>query len=715
MTQMKELFGFNPRELLSWKSLVILLNKPRDASILAYARIAYGILMMIDIPQERGMVHVDARYGEGTEDLCRFPYIHSLKPLSYDYMAALYAVLFLCACGIALGFMYRISCFCFALVYWYFFMLDKSVWNNHSYLYGLLSILFLLTDGHRYMSVDGYFRKSIQNTHVPLWNYTLLRFQIFLVYFYAGLKKTESDWLLGYSMQRLSAHWVFDPIRLVLSDSTMDYVIVHLGGFILDFSVGFILFFDKTRWLGFLMCGSFHCMNSQLFRIGMFPYAMLATMFVFCHCDTFKQFLNSFNICGNIFDTASAKQNPSCIYEPKKGEQIKTRWKHVLVTFLTLSYISEQLFLPYSHFITKGYNGWTQGPYGYSWDMMVHSFANQHIKVMYKDSSGKEGFLKPGVFVLSAKKSRWSVHPDMAIQYARCVRERLIDLGIDKPEIYFDVWKSMNGRFQQRVFDPSVELAGYDWSPFKKPKFVLPVLSELSDWRTKLRSLKQEYRNQTIDVVFVADFPGMSLNNFVQEDFGNASLEVLQGEVSVKFDAQAGDEVTLKAGEKIRVPAGEFHTVLTTSKTPSCYFYTYENTTAAALNEKVKDLRKKVNSAESPAIPWISPQGNDDDAADEMVVDEFQRQEMERTKRKEETQRSFGEKAALFALKKIGVFRRSYLLAVYSIRNIVFGRPDIRQLANEMEYIDSWNANIRKSWGRGKEDSVEASNQKTEL
>jgi len=45
----------------------------------------------------------------------------------------------------------------------------------------------------------------------------------------------------------------------------------------------------------------------------------------------------------------------------------------------------------------KGYNGWTEGPYGYSWDMMVHNFNNQHIKIMYKDKHGKEGFLKPHV------------------------------------------------------------------------------------------------------------------------------------------------------------------------------------------------------------------------------------------------------------------------------------------------------------------------------
>ena len=63
-------------------------------------------------------------------------------------------------------------------------------------------------------SIDALSDKSIQNAHVPLWNYGLLRFQIFLVYFIAGLKKTELDWVMGYSMTNLAHHWVFKPFKL---------------------------------------------------------------------------------------------------------------------------------------------------------------------------------------------------------------------------------------------------------------------------------------------------------------------------------------------------------------------------------------------------------------------------------------------------------------------------------------------------------------------
>jgi len=50
----------------------------------------------------------------------------------------------------------------------------------------------------------------------------------------------------------------------------IDFVVVHLGGFTYDISVGFLLFFDQTRIIGFVLCLSFHLMNSQLFSIGLY-------------------------------------------------------------------------------------------------------------------------------------------------------------------------------------------------------------------------------------------------------------------------------------------------------------------------------------------------------------------------------------------------------------------------------------------------------------
>lgn len=211
MSRFFQLFGFKIDDVKTWSRSIQLLNRPEDPSSLAIFRILFGILMMIDIPNERGMSAADYEYG--SNEFCNFPLFDFLKPMSAQWMVVIYAIMFLGAFGITIGLFYRLSCLLFVIPYWYLFFLDKTTWNNHSYLYGLLGLQLLFYDANRFLSVDALLRPNINNTHIPLWNYFIIRTQFFLVYFLAGLKKLDYDWVNGYSMGNLSSHWVFDPFK----------------------------------------------------------------------------------------------------------------------------------------------------------------------------------------------------------------------------------------------------------------------------------------------------------------------------------------------------------------------------------------------------------------------------------------------------------------------------------------------------------------------
>ncbi|XP_075418770.1 vitamin K-dependent gamma-carboxylase-like [Tenrec ecaudatus] len=127
---------------------------------------------------------------------------------------------------------------------------------------------------------------------------------------------------------------------------------------------------------------------------------------------------------------------------------VKPGLRHQLGAAFILLNLLEQLFLPYSHFLTQGYNNWTNGLYGYSWDMMVHSRSHQHVKITYRDGrTGELGYLNPGVFTQSR---RWKDQADMLKQYATCLSHLLSKYNVTEPQIYFDIWVSINDRFQQR-------------------------------------------------------------------------------------------------------------------------------------------------------------------------------------------------------------------------------------------------------------------------
>lgn len=163
--------------------------------------------------------------------------------------------------------------------------------------------------------------------------------------------------------------------------------------------------------------------------------------------------------------------------------------------------------------------------------------------------------------------------------------------------IYVDVWRSLNGRFQQRLVDPRVDLLEAEWSPFQPTPWLMPLLTELSSWRSKLAELERSVFNwsDSASVAFVADFPGkmrpfdevvdtinsclcthkgLTMENYIPNDVKNASIQVLEGQVELSFE-NSGYRSTLSANDSSPLPSGVLHLVKTTSPRPACYMYTY--------------------------------------------------------------------------------------------------------------------------------------------
>ena len=171
-------------------------------------------------------------------------------------------------------------------------------------------------------------------------------------------------------MTGLSRKWVFDPFRLFLSDETIDLFLVHICGLIFDLSEGFLLIFEKTRPIGIFFGAMFHGMNSQMFHIGMFSYTMLATLLLFCSYNWPKKLFSCLpNFMAKILPSQDDSQTSAqCVYpasikgksEKEKSDKKKTSERnqtpgarHKALLFIVLAYMGTQLFLPYSHFITK--------------------------------------------------------------------------------------------------------------------------------------------------------------------------------------------------------------------------------------------------------------------------------------------------------------------------------------------------------------------------
>lgn len=226
----------------------------------------------------------------------------------------------------------------------------------------------------------------------------------------------------------------------------------------------------------------------------------------------------------------------------------------------------------------------------HSWDPVMTS-----IKIVDNESQ-KVLYLDPKAF---AESNRWSRHADMAKQYATCIKRNLDqsiretaatsrnkDLGISSKNIsiYFDIWCAMNGRFKQRVFDPQVDILNAEWNPFKQTAWVLPLLNELTYYRPRLTEISNQvfsWSNYT-DVMFIADFPGLSLDNYISNTVDNVTLTILEGTVRLTYQKPTNPPITLTRGQSIAIGKKQFHNVLVVSDKPASYMYTYTNATLEA-------------------------------------------------------------------------------------------------------------------------------------
>ena len=74
--------------------------------------------------------------------------------------------------------------------------MDKTTYHNHYYFISLVSFLLIFLPANAYFSVDAYRNEKKRFQKVPAWSVNVLKLLLFIVYFYAGLAKLNSDWLI---------------------------------------------------------------------------------------------------------------------------------------------------------------------------------------------------------------------------------------------------------------------------------------------------------------------------------------------------------------------------------------------------------------------------------------------------------------------------------------------------------------------------------------
>jgi hypothetical protein len=424
------------------------LQEPVDAASLGVFRIVFGFMLAWD-----ALRYVQHGWVEEYFVLPKFHFTYLffdfVRPWPAPLMYAHLALVAVAGLLVGVGLFYRTAAVLLFLSYAYVFLLEKSVYMNHHYLMVLLAFLLVWMPANRAFSLDRHRSPSLPQS-VPRWCVLLLRFQLFVVYFYGAIAKLNADWLKGEPMySELVRHGPDVPeIATHFPPALLAYAIAY-GGILVDVSVPIMLCFRRTRWLGFVTAVIFHTLNELFLRIGVFSYLMTGAITIFFPPDWPHRFLRRFR-----------KAEPSAL-PAASAISAASPWLLLLALHL---YVLLQLTVPLRHWLYPGEVSWTEEGHRFSWHMKLRKKDSRVTIYAADPSTGRRWVIDPAEDLRPRQVRKLYTFPDVLVQYAHFKRDELRAQGIEDPIITADWFCSLNGGPYERLIDPTVNLAAVDLS-----------------------------------------------------------------------------------------------------------------------------------------------------------------------------------------------------------------------------------------------------------
>jgi hypothetical protein len=376
----------------------------------------------------------------------------------------------LLAIFITVGLWYRISIVLFFVGFTYVFLLDQANYLNHFYFVSLMSFLMIFVPAHRAASIDAWRRPALRAEVVAVWSLWLLRAQVAILYFYAGVAKINTDFLRGEPMRM----WLADrsnmsffgdhlPVGRLFTQEWVVYLFSY-GGLLFDLLVAPALLWKRTRMIAFAFALAFHLMNVKLFSIGIFPWFSIAATLLFFSPDWPRRIFN--------WPRSTALLPPL-----QRGESRGGSRPRVVITFMAV-YLAVQALVPLRHFLYPGNVSWTEEGHRFSWHMKLRDKEAGRVEFEARDpSTGQTWPIKPRDYLSKRQAEKMPQRPDMVLQFAHYMAAKLREKHGCDIEIRANIKASLNDRNAQLLIGPHVNLAAQERN-LLPAAWILPLAEE---------------------------------------------------------------------------------------------------------------------------------------------------------------------------------------------------------------------------------------------
>jgi hypothetical protein len=236
-----------------------ILLRPIDNAILVYFRFFAGILLAWELVCDL----LQGALQEYTLSNFHFSYLFFewVKPWPLLGMNLHFVLTIVTGCLVALNIYYRFASIVLFLGYALLFLMERSEYINHFYLYTLVSFWLMVLPLNK------------KRGQAPAWILYLLLFHVSVVYFYAGIAKINPDWLSGNTMNHFLNSRGIDRPELGR--------FFAWAGMLFDLLIVPLLLIRPTRIFAFICAAFFHTANALMFGLATFPWfaLMMTAMF----------------------------------------------------------------------------------------------------------------------------------------------------------------------------------------------------------------------------------------------------------------------------------------------------------------------------------------------------------------------------------------------------------------------------------------------------
>ncbi|MPZ48120.1 MAG: vitamin K-dependent gamma-carboxylase [Dehalococcoidia bacterium] len=424
------------------QSLIARLLNPVDIASIVFFRIFFGIVSFWHVWEQ--VPGVKREYIDPDFHFSHFG-LSFIHPLPGELMNVVFLAMAASTIFIALGFYYRWAAAAFFLLHTYAFLIDQSGYWNHYYLTSLIAFLMIFVPAHRAFSLDVARGAVRQSDFVPAWTLWILRAQMGITYFFAGLAKINSEWMAGRPMDHyLENHQDFPLIGRFFTEPLVMDLATYLG-MSFDLLVLPLLLWKPTRYFAMAAVVGFHLFNSLIFNIEVFPWLAIAATLLFLEPGWPR--------LGNQWRRLTETPGPDLVPVRTGLSNPQKAIAGVLAVYFLV-----QVLMPLRHYAYPGNTEWTSEGYFFSWRMLLADKEGR-IQFHIRDkATGDVCRIDVGSYVAGYQASKLSERPDMMVQFANRVADRYMTLRGQDIEVYAWSEVTLNGRPYLGFIDPTVDL-----------------------------------------------------------------------------------------------------------------------------------------------------------------------------------------------------------------------------------------------------------------